>query len=160
MSDETPVTAALSMDRGNPLGNSEDVFLRRALHVKVGNKPGESIPVYEATPGTPFFAEADQVITPGVEQELISCVVPAAISRELMRLSVICRQEGSFDVLAGAVKIGSGRTGAAIPNVSFVWTPGRPISAGITIKVKFTARTGAPVTSNVEAYLQATDVAI
>lgn len=43
--DETWSVAALTMDRGIPLGNSLDTFSRRALHVLVGNSSGEPIPV-------------------------------------------------------------------------------------------------------------------
>ncbi len=34
MANETPVFAALAMDRSDPIGNSEDIEGRRALHVK------------------------------------------------------------------------------------------------------------------------------
>ena len=34
MANETPVYASLAMDRSEPLGNSEDIQGRRALHVK------------------------------------------------------------------------------------------------------------------------------
>jgi len=46
MADEDKVYAGLAMDRGLAVGNSEDAFTRRALHVKVGNKISEPIPVY------------------------------------------------------------------------------------------------------------------
>jgi len=45
MATEDPTNASLLMDRGLPLGNSEDVDLRRALHVKVKNKGTEPIPI-------------------------------------------------------------------------------------------------------------------
>lgn len=45
MTDETPAISPVLMDRGTTLGNSEDTFGRRALHVKVGNKASEQIPV-------------------------------------------------------------------------------------------------------------------
>lgn len=37
MADNTPVTSALHMDRSTPLGNSEDVSGRRALHTIIQN---------------------------------------------------------------------------------------------------------------------------
>ncbi len=41
-----PLTISqLVMDDSNPLGNTEDVFNKRALHVKVGNSSLEPIPV-------------------------------------------------------------------------------------------------------------------
>jgi len=42
---ETPTNSSLIMDRGIPLGNSEDIDQRRALHVKIKNKNSEPIPV-------------------------------------------------------------------------------------------------------------------
>ena len=41
---EEKVISSMLMDRGEPLGNSLDVFLRRALHTKVGNSGSEAIP--------------------------------------------------------------------------------------------------------------------
>lgn len=42
---ETPVIAALIMDRSDPLGNSEGVDTRRALHTKIRNSNSEPIPI-------------------------------------------------------------------------------------------------------------------
>ena len=36
---------ALAMDRSEPVGNSIDIFSRRALHVKIGNTASEPIPI-------------------------------------------------------------------------------------------------------------------
>lgn len=49
---EIKTLSALVMDRSDPLGNSEDNLGRRALHVKIGNKPGEPIPIYVGDSGT------------------------------------------------------------------------------------------------------------
>lgn len=53
---ETPGTNALIMDRSEPLGNSEDNQLRRALHTKVTNKPSEAIPFTFASAGEPLIS--------------------------------------------------------------------------------------------------------
>lgn len=45
MADEENVVSTLFMDRSYPVGNSDDVFSRRAAHVKIGNKLSEPIPV-------------------------------------------------------------------------------------------------------------------
>ena len=109
--------------------------------------------------GLTHFADAGVPITPAVVQTLITEVVPVGTRRELSHVVVVCRMEGTCEIKAGGAVIGSGRTGASTPMTNFVWSPRRPIAAGVTIEVKFTARAGAP-TSNVEAYLQATDVLI
>lgn len=57
--------SSLVMDRSNPLGNSEDIFLRRSLHVKIGNKLNEPIPVesisglYPIIGNAPIIAETE-----------------------------------------------------------------------------------------------------
>lgn len=52
---ETPGTNSLIMDRSEPIGNSEDNQLRRALHTKVTNKPSEAIPFTFASADTPII---------------------------------------------------------------------------------------------------------
>lgn len=157
---ETPSYVAPAMDRSMPLGNSEDTFARRALHTKVGNKPNEPIPVILATVSdNGIFIDDTADTTPGTAQNLCSNTIPAGTKRYLVTASLACRSDGVFDVYAGSDKIGSGRTGAACPNVGFVWNPVRPIAAGVVVKIVFTARLGAP-TSTVDAFIQAIDVSI
>lgn len=53
MAEEFSVSA-LTMDRGFPVGNTEDIFGRRAHHVKIGNKLTEPVPVagsFTSSPG-------------------------------------------------------------------------------------------------------------
>lgn len=45
MVDDERRIAPLTMDRSEPVGNTEDTFGRRAHHVKIGNKPTEPVPV-------------------------------------------------------------------------------------------------------------------
>jgi hypothetical protein len=155
---EVETNSALIMDRGLPLGNSDDTFGRRALHVKVGNKATEPIPVTVTggVAGTPFYADAQTSSTPGVEQTLITAATPASPARSLDSVVVACRTEGRFTISDGATIIGSGRTGPATPNARFSFSPRRTVTASGTVTVKFTARSGA-MASDVEAYLQAVD---
>jgi hypothetical protein len=64
---ETPVQSALFMDRDSSLGNSEDTFLRRALHVKVGNKTSEPIPTSEQESQNLKITNHTTSVTPGTE---------------------------------------------------------------------------------------------
>lgn len=81
MADESPTIAALQMDRGLPLGNSDDAFSRRALHTKIGNKTTEAIPVFLTNPG-PSAAQVkniyDQIppLADGTETPIVSYTVP------------------------------------------------------------------------------------
>lgn len=115
-----------------------------------------SVPKITAFSGTPVFFEMSSLTTPGVEQTLVSFTVPAETTRMLHRVIIVCRMEGSFRVLSDGSVIGSGRTGAAQPNVFFDFTPPRPVSEGTVIDVLFEARTNSPPVY-VEVFVQAAD---
>ena len=69
---ETPTNSALLMDRGFPLGNSEDRDTRRALHVKIKNTDAESIP-FSPTPNQfspPLNADSVKAEYPTTTTEL------------------------------------------------------------------------------------------
>lgn len=116
-----------------------------------------SVPKFSAFTGTPVFFEVSSSTTPGVEQTLISLTVPAATTRFLYQVVVVCRMEGVFKILSDSYLIGSGRTGAAQPNVAFLFNPPRPTSAGSVVDVLFEARVGSPVV-DVEVFIHATDL--
>lgn len=70
------------MDRGDPVGNSADVFGRRSLHVKIGNKPSEPIPVVANVNLTPGFS----TLSPGYPTTAVvgntsAIVIPANMNR-------------------------------------------------------------------------------
>lgn len=109
--------------------------------------------------GDPKFIDVQDLTTPGVEQTLFSDIVPGGKQYSLLQLTVICRQEGSFNLYQNSDIIASGRTGAAQSNVNFSWSPFRSISAGDTISLKFKEMTGKPVV-DVESYLQARELTI
>jgi hypothetical protein len=158
---EIDANAALSMDRGIPLGNSLDTFNRRALHVKVGNKVTEPIPVYiaDSEPGTPIFFDDNRNTTPGVTQSLISFVVPAHISRDLYSCVVVCRSHGYWRLTLNSRLIASGRTGPAQANTTFDWKPRRTVSSGDSIELTFQSVADSSV-KGVEAYLMASDSSV
>jgi hypothetical protein len=148
----------LYMDDSFPLGNTIDVFDLHALHVIIGNSATEAIPVYFApvpSGAQAWFQDAaGAVTTPGVEQTLITYVVPVNKVVSLQSLKVTCRIETSFKILVDALVIGSGRTGAAIANACFDWTPERDVIAGQTITVKALVMSGRAAGADLEAYLQ------
>lgn len=91
MSDETYTLASLVMDRGLPLGNSEDNQGRRAFHTKVLNKPAE--PVYVTVVQAPVttdeiyrFAES-LAVPPGVETTILTFVAGADTFVQRVRTS-------------------------------------------------------------------------
>ena len=116
-----------------------------------------SVPKFAIYEGTPVYLQVETTTTPGVEQTLITSTVPAATTRTLHRLSICCRMESSYKVFADGQIIASGRTGAAVPNSDFAFTPPRALDEGTVLEVVFQSRSGAPAV-DVEAYLQATDL--
>lgn len=107
--------------------------------------------------GDPVFTDVQDLTTPGVEQTLFTFAVPALTTRNLFTLKVTCRLPTTFNLYAGGAIIATGRTGAGMPNASFVWSPVRAIATGTTVELKLLARSGVPAT-DVEAYLMSSDV--
>lgn len=156
---ETPANAGLTMDRGQPVGNSLDTFGRRALHVKIGNSESEAIPVFvtDSAGGSEVNLEAiGTVTTPGAEQTLLSFPVPALTGRKLHRIRVSSRVEGRWTLLADSVAVAAGRTGAATPNDDHPFSPPRLFGPGVTLELKFKSRPGSAV-NEVDASIQAVD---
>jgi len=110
-----------------------------------------------APPGTPYFKDHVDVGDPGIEKELLTDSVPAGTVRNLQQVVVVCRMEGNFQILAAGQVVGSGRTGAATPNVPFGFAPWRPFPPNTEIKILFTQRSGCPP-APVEVYIQASDI--
>lgn len=80
---EIPVIASLAMDRDFPLGNTIDVFGRRALHVKIGNKPDEPMPVYVVDAVATSNVVINQfnaisAVASGSETQIVSYTIPPA----------------------------------------------------------------------------------
>lgn len=106
-------------------------------------------------PGAATFVDAATETTPGSEQTLLSYTVPALRILNILSVKLACRQEAHFEVYGDGSMIGSGRTGAATPNVNFAYQPARSFNAGKIIEVKATARNGSAA-ANIECYIQAT----
>lgn len=106
------------MDRSNPLGNSDGVDLRRALHVKIRNADTDAIPVFIVEEPTPPTTIRD-VITPynsissvgtGILTNVITYTVPVASTFFLERIFVGGSNIATYAVLIDAVPIAQKRT--------------------------------------------------
>lgn len=106
-------------------------------------------------PGDPVFIDAVDVTTPGIEQTLLSYVVPAGKTLNLLNVLTICRTETTFKIEGDGSQIGSGRTGAANANVNFPYRVARSYTSGKLVQVKATSRSGSSV-ADIECYLQGT----
>lgn len=151
---EQEVLSSLLMDRDGPLGNSVDRFLRRSLHVKVGNSSADAIPVYvvDGEPGDPIFWDTEDTTDPGVDKEILSGTFSTSTS--LSTLSVSCRVESKISLLVDNVLVASLRSGASQPNPMFTWNPRRVFPAGSVFKVIIKSRQGSSI-SDCEAFLMA-----
>jgi hypothetical protein len=155
MADETRSISPLQVDRGLPLGNSDDAFGRRSVHTKIGNKPTEPIPV--GNPGTPYFKDGASPTDPGNPVTLIDDTVPLGTTRMLSQILASCSVSGYLEVTAAGQVIATGRTAPGKTDILIPFNPPRPIPENIELKVTFTARLSTPVAS-VESYIQANDV--
>ena len=126
------------------------------LWVPLFLNPDGTLPI-ENTGGTPHFDDNALETDPGVLQNLIDVVVPANTTRTLYSAIVVTRVTGTFQVIAGGVVVGSGRTGPGGTG-PMIWNPGRPIAAGTEYKIAFQSRSGSPP-QDIEAYVQSLDVA-
>lgn len=150
-------TVSLSLDKGMPVMVFDETnnvwrFARGEDGIQdvrvVGN-------ISIGEPGSPLFVDASTITTPGTEQTLTTYTVPALKTANLLSVQVVCRQECTFQIYGDTALIGSGRTGAAVPNVNFTYRVARSFIAGKIIEVKATARSGSAA-SSIECYLQAT----
>jgi hypothetical protein len=145
---EDPANSALLMDRGLPIGNSEDVFLRRAAHVKIGNKPSEAIPVtmYEVS-GDEVLRFAENLTSPGAPVTIFSEAVPAGKTWYLSEFCVGCPTDARFDVLVDSDVVLRLRTGPASKTTPYTFSPKQPILEGAVISVVCTVPSYAPQSS-------------
>jgi len=142
MAEQSSYTA-LVMDRSDPLGNSQDVFDRRALHTKVGNKPSEPIPTYLTSPANTFFVQTEETTDPGNDKLILSGTL--ANDTLMSRLAVSCRSESRAVLKINGEFVAAIRTGAAQPNASFQWEPKRMFPSGSTYEVTIKSRPGSPI---------------
>lgn len=108
--------------------------------------------------GTAFFLETSGTSTPGIPQNLFTFIVPANTRRDLKKFNLSSFGRGFFEIKIDGSLIGSGRVGASNLNAEFIFDPIRPIAAGETLTVDYTA-IGNPA-QDFEAYLSGFDVTI
>jgi len=152
MSDHEKGNYSVLMDRGLALGNSEDRFLRRALHVKIANKDNESIPI-TFDEGEELNIDASLMVAGGTSANLITYTVPSNKILKLSRIIVVSRFQSVFEILKGSQIIGVVITNASKTKDVFEFLPTRKIFANETVSVNIELRNNAP-TAKVYAFLQ------
>lgn len=102
---ESFANSSLLMDRGIPLGNSEDTFGRRALHTKVANDVTEPIPVtgsFTASPGgfaPPANTDAMQASYPDSVTEVYQYYLGGLAGTLLQTITVVYSSASKETVL-------------------------------------------------------------
>jgi len=71
------------------------------------------------------------------ETEHISVSPGAGETWYINKVDVTCNEDGKFTILKDASTKGSGRTGAAAKNVTFLFTPALKLVTADTLKVKY-----------------------
>lgn len=104
--------------------------------------------------GVLALKHASSSTTPGVQQTLITYTVPASLSHDIHRVAVSCRQDGKVLIESNGSVVGIVRTSPAKSDAVFIWTPPVTAATGQIVSVKFTARSGSPVT-DVDSFLMA-----
>jgi hypothetical protein len=133
--------STLLMDRGQPLGNSEDSFTRRALHVKVGNKNTEAIPVTitnAPTSSATYKNEFNQIsaVPTSVETLIHSYTIPVGKVFTLTLVEVGGENVATYNVYLNGVLFAVRRTEFMKLNEEFQFYSTQMIASDIiTIKV-------------------------
>lgn len=147
--------ADLDVDKGMPMMVYDDdankFFMLR----------GENgvIPVSFSEAGDPVHETFIGLTTPGIEQTLITSVVPAGKLRKITKVVVTGRHPGSYTLEDGSDIIASGRIGPANLESRFTYEPRIERTAGTTLTLKFTALPGTP-SSCIEAFFMASDLTV
>ena len=145
----TPVgdkNAALVMDEGIPLGNSEDVFTKRSLHVKIGNKPTEPIPVFMSESFGVEICEYQTALTAfgGGSVTALSVTVPAAVTWYVSSVHCSCSQPVKFTIKKASSVLGVRRTTPAGHDSDLIFEPKFPIIGGTVLTVVVTSQSFVP----------------
>lgn len=117
------------------------------------------IPVSFSEAGDAVHLRYQGVSTPGIEQTLITSVVPASKKRLVNKLIVTGRHPGTYKLDDGSDIIASGRIGPGNLVSRFVFAPRPDYAAGTTLTLKYTALSGTPA-SDIEAYFMASDLEV
>jgi len=98
--------------------------------------------------GDPVFIDGETDTTPGVLQTLVTSLVPAGKTHILSQIHISSSLGGKWLADIDSAIIASGRVASGSPNSSLEFIPRRRISAGETLRVKFTAKAGPIVSVN------------
>jgi len=148
--------SALLMDEGLPLGNTEDRFTRRALHVKIGNQDAEAVPVYITQGGTPRNIYSEALAVPsGSETAVVTYTVPVGKTLHLFRAQFSGENIATYRVKIDGTTVALQRqwwTDGLSGEIRFDAGRGLPCPAGSVVTV--TALHQRPSAANFSARIQ------
>jgi hypothetical protein len=110
--------------------------------------------------GTPHYLRGQVTAVPSGSVDVLTEIVPASTVRKLRQIWVTALNDGDFSLQADGVEIAAGRIDNVAHNVHFTFNPPRPISAGVTIVLKYISDDEPTFACPVTAFLSASDVTI
>ena len=164
MADEDYAQSSLFMDRGGPLGNSLDRWLRRALHTKIANSESEAVPVYLVEGGTQTLISTFNdisAVAAGVETTVTTYTVPVGKVFYLQRVEVSGSNIAEYWLKIANVVVDK-RYSWFTKGLSDLFDfsggllRGLKVNAGVTVKV--TVRHGRPFAGDFNARIQGVEV--
>jgi hypothetical protein len=108
--------------------------------------------------GTPYFLRGDLAAIPGTTFTVFTDVVPVATTRKLKQLFVTAYNDGRFSLQINGVEIAAGLVSNVEHNIKFKFDPPRPIVAGATIELKYTADSEPNYPCPITAFLSGNDI--
>ena len=104
-----------------------------------------------------FYLRGNVTASPGGTVTVLTSVVPSGTTRKLTNVFITALNDGDFSLLAAGIEIAAGRLDNVLHNISFKFDPPRPIAAGVTIELKYTADSEPTITCPITAFLAAND---
>lgn len=118
---------------------------------------GSSILPSAADEGSPYFLRGNIAASPGGLVTVFTATVPALTLRKLKTLWVTAVNDGDFSLEVDGSEIAAGRIDPTDRNISFIFNPPRPVSAGGVIMLKYTSDSDPSVACPITAFLSASD---
>lgn len=154
--------AIIEQDKGLPVAGY-DADLDKFFFLPI--KEGKVVTTSEITgsvtvtdPGTPYYLRGSLDAAPGSAVTVFTDVVPALTTRKLKQLFVTAYNDGQFSLQVDGLEIAAGLISNIQHNISFKFDPPRPILAGATIELKYTADSEPNYPCPITAFLMGFDL--
>lgn len=164
---EAPFLDGQLADLTNDKGNANVIYdpsdgkfylVRGTAGIPDVNIVGGTINVTPTDEGTPYFKRGNINASPGATVSVFTDSVPLLTTRKLRQLFVTAYNDGQFSLEVNGVEVAAGLISSVEHNVKFKFDPPRPISAGATIELKYTADSEPNYPCPITAFLSGNDI--